>query len=101
MRMHDLERETFEPQDLTFHQLKTLTPWDPDWRNAQFLVLKTPWSYQKDERKIVIVCGQSRVKDGVLVHCVDYNTGEAAWLSEASIADLQWRDFTVLPKMRP
>lgn len=102
MRMEDLKHDAFQPGDLTFAQLKILTPGDPDWRNAQFLVLSGEWKPQKGEKKIVIVCGQSRVNEsGQRVHCVGYSTGEAAWLQEAELAKLQWRDFSVLPKIRP
>jgi hypothetical protein len=102
MRMDDLKRETFQPGDLTFAQLRTLTPRDPDWRDAQFLVLSGEWGRTNETKKIVIVCGQSRVSEsGQRVHCVGYSTGETAWLSEAEVAKLQLRDFTVLPKIRP
>ena len=101
MRMHDLKHETFQPGDLTFDQLKTLTPGDPDWRDAQFLVLSGEWGRTNEAKRIVIVCGQSRVRSDQRVHCVGYSTGETAWLSEADIAQLQLRDFTVLPKIRP
>src|SRR3954454_16156379 len=82
MRMDELKRDTFQPGDLTFDQLRTLTPKDPDWRDAQFLVLSGEWRYQKDGKKIVIVCGQSRVRSDERVHCVGYSSGETAWLSE-------------------
>ena len=101
MRMHDLKRETFQPDDLTFDQLRTLTPRDPEWRDAQFLVLRGEWGRTNETKKIVIVCGQSRVRSDQRVHCVGYSTGETAWLSESEIAKLQLRDFTVLPKIRP
>ena len=101
MRMDDLKRETFQPGDLTFDQLRTLTPRDPDWHDAQFLVLSSEWGRTNETKRIVIVCGQSRVRSDQRVHCVGYNTGEAAWLSESEIAKLQLRDFTVLPKIRP
>ena len=101
MRMDDLKRDTFQPGDLTLAQLQILTPRDPDWRNAQFLVLNNEWKYKKDEKKIVIVCGQSRVNEiGEPVHCVGYNTGEIGWLGDEEIAKLQMRDFSVLPKIR-
>ena len=48
MRMDELKRASFQPGDLTFEQLRTLTPQDPEWRNAQFLVLNQEWRYQKD-----------------------------------------------------
>ena len=102
MRMGDLKRETFQPGDLTFDQLRMLTPRDPDWRDAQFLVLSREWGRTNDSKRIVIVCGQSRVSEtGQRVHCVGYSTGETAWLSESEIAKLQLRDFAVLPKIRP
>ena len=98
--MDDLKRDTFQPGDLTFAQLRIFTPTDPAWRDAQFLVLNNEW--KKHEKKIVIVCGQSRVNEsGQRVHCVGYSTGETAWLSEAELAKLQLRDFSVLPKIRP
>lgn len=102
MCMTDLKHETFQPGDLTFTQLRTLTPRDPDWRDAQFLVLNSEWGRTNDAKRIVIVCGQSRVSEsGQRVHCVGYSTGETAWLSESEIATLQLRDFTILPKIRP
>jgi len=101
MRMEDLKRETFQPGDLTFDQLRTLTPRDPDWRDAQFLVLSSEWGRTNESKRIVIVCGQSRVRSDQRVHCVGYSTGETAWLSESEIAKLQLRDFIVLPKIRP
>jgi hypothetical protein len=102
MRMTDLKRETFHPGDLTFEQLRTLTPRDPDWRDAQFLVLNAEWGRTNEAERIVIVCGQSRVSEsGQRVHCVGYSKGETAWLAESEIAKLQLRDFTVLPKIRP
>jgi hypothetical protein len=101
MRMGELKCETFQSGDLTFEQLSTLTPRDPDWRDAQFLVLSSEWGRTNETKRIVIVCGQSRVRDSERVHCVGYNTGETAWVSEAEIAKLQLRDFTVLPKIRP
>ena len=101
MRMSDLKRETFQPGDLTFDQLRTLTPRDPDWRDAQFLVLSSEWGRTNEGKRIVIVCGQSRVRSEQRVHCVGYSTGDTAWLSESEIAKLQLRDFTVLPKIRP
>jgi hypothetical protein len=98
----DLKQATFQPGDLTFDQLRTLTPRDPDWRDAQFLVLSAGWGSTDEAKKIVIVCGQPRVSEsGQRVHCVGYSTGEAAWLSESEIAKLQLRDFRVLPKIRP
>ena len=101
MRMSDLKRETFQPGDLTFDQLRTLTPRDPDWRDAQFLVLSSEWGRTNEGKRIVIVCGQSRVRSEQRVHCVGYSTGDTAWLSESEIAKLRLRDFTVLPKIRP
>jgi hypothetical protein len=102
MRMDDLKHDTFQPGDLTFEQLHLLTPRDLDWRDAQFLVLSSEWTPRKDEKRIVIVCGQSRVSEtGQRVHCVCYSTGETAWLSEDELAKLQLRDFSVLPKIRP
>ena len=101
MRMSDLKRETFQPGDLTFDQLRTLTPRDPDWRDAQFLVLSSEWGRTNEGTRIVIVCGQSRVRSEQRVHCVGYSTGDTAWLSESEIAKLRLRDFTVLPKIRP
>ena len=101
MRMSDLKRETFQPGDLTFDQLRTLTPRDPDWRDAQFLVLSSEWGRTNEGKRIVIVCGQSRVRSDQRVHCVGYSTGDTAWLSESEIAKLRLRDFTVLPKIRP
>jgi hypothetical protein len=101
-RMSDLKRDTFQPGDLTFEQLRGLTPSDPDWRGAEFLVLKSEWRCQKERTQIVIVCGQSRVsKSGDRVHCVGYSNGETAWLREDDLAKLQLRDFAVLPKLRP
>jgi hypothetical protein len=101
-RMLETKRETFQPDDLTFDQLRTLTPQDPDWRDAQFLVLRSEWGRTNETKRIVIVCGQSRVNEsGQRVHYVGYSTGETAWLSESEIAALQLRDFTVLPKIRP
>jgi hypothetical protein len=101
MRMGDLKRETFLPGDLTFDQLRTLTPRDPDWRDAQFLVLSSEWGRTNEAKRIIIVCGQSRVRSDQRVHCVGYSTGETEWLPESEIAKLQLRDFTVLPKIRP
>jgi hypothetical protein len=101
MRMNELKRETFQPGDLTFDQLRTLTPGDPDWRDAQFLALRSEWGRTNEAKKIVIVCGQSRVRSDQRVHCVGYSTGETAWLSESELAKLQLRDFVVLPKIRP
>lgn len=101
MRMDDLKRETFQPGDLTFDQLRTLTPKDPDWRDAQFLVLSHEWGRTNEAKRIVIVCGQSCVRSDQRVHCVGYSTGEAGWIPEAEIATLQLRDFVVLPKIRP
>ena len=63
MRMDDLKRETFQPGDLTFGQLWTLTPRDPDWRDAQFLVLKSERGRTSETKRIVIVCAQSRVSE--------------------------------------
>jgi hypothetical protein len=100
-RMGDLNRETFQPDDLTFDQLNLLTPRDPDWRDAEFLVLRSEWGRTSDPKRIVIVCGKSRVRDGVRVHAVGYSTGEAAWVLEPEIAKLQLRDFLVLPKIKP
>ncbi|MEP6662278.1 MAG: hypothetical protein ABJC04_01320 [Verrucomicrobiota bacterium] len=100
MRMDELKREVFTPGDLTFESLRHLTPRDPDWRDAQFLVLNNAWN-QREKKKIVIVCGQSRVKNGERVHCVGYNTGDVVWISEDQIGKLQLRDFSVLPKIRP
>ena len=101
MRMGDLKREAFLPGDLTFDQLRTLTPRDPDWRDAQFLVLSSEWGRTNEAKRIIIVCGQSRVRSDQRVHCVGYSTGETEWLPESEIAKLQLRDFTVLPKIRP
>ena len=101
IRMGDLKRETFLPGDLTFDQLRTLTPRDPDWRDAQFLVLSSEWGRTNEAKRIIIVCGQSRVRSDQRVHCVGYSTGETEWLPESEIAKLQLRDFTVLPKIRP
>lgn len=99
-RMLETKRDTFQPGDLTFVQLRTLTPRDPDWRSAQFLVLNSAWGRTNEGKKIVIVCGQSRVSEsGQRVHCVGYNTGETEWLPESEIAKLQLRDFIVLPKL--
>jgi hypothetical protein len=100
MRMDELKHETFQPGDLTFDQLRTLTPKDPDWRDAQFFVLNGEWGGTNETKRIVIICGQSRVRGEQRVHCVGYNTGEAAWLTEAELAKFQLRDFTVLPKVR-
>jgi hypothetical protein len=101
MRMGDLKRDTFQAGDLTFDQLRTLTPRDPEWRDAQFLVLDSEWGRTSEAKRIVIVCGQSRVRSDQRVHCVGYNTGETGWLSESEIRTLQLRDFVVLPKIRP
>jgi hypothetical protein len=101
-RMLELKCDTFKPADLTFSQLHILTPTDPDWRDAQFFVLNAEWGRTNETRKIVIVCGQSRVSDkGERVHCVGYSTGETAWLGEDEIAGLELKDFSVLPKIRP
>jgi hypothetical protein len=101
LRMEDLKRDTFQASDLTLYQLRLLTPTDPDWIDAQFLVLNSEWSYQKGEKKIVIICSQARVNNGQLVNCVGYSTGETAWIPQEEIAKLQLRDFSVLPKIRP
>jgi hypothetical protein len=58
------------------------------------------WRYEKEGKRIVIVCGQSRVRSDERVHCVGYSSGETAWLLETEIAKLQLRDFIVLPKIR-
>lgn len=99
--MDGLKHKTFQPGDLTFDQLRTLTPRDPDWLQAQFLVLNSEWSAVDIKKKIVIFCNQARVKDGQLVNCVGYNNGETSWITEREIANLQLRDYSVLPKIRP
>jgi len=100
--MLESKRDTFQPADLTFAQLRILTPTDPDWRDAQFLVLNAEWGSTNEAKRIVIVCGQSRVSEkGERVHCVGYSTGETAWLREDESAQLRLRDFSVLPKIRP
>ena len=101
MRMEDLKREVFQPGDLTFDQLRRLTPRDPDWREAQFFVLSSEWGRTNESKQIVIVCGQSRYRDDERVYCIAYSTGEVDWISDSEIAKLQWRDFVVLPKIRP
>jgi hypothetical protein len=101
-RMQELKQESFQPGDLTLEQLHTLTPQDPDWRDAQFLALSATWGHTNEAKKIVIICGQSRVSDsGQRVHCVGYNTGETAWVSQDELGKLQLREFTVLPRVRP
>lgn len=101
MRMQDLNHETFQAGDLTFDQLSTLTPRDPVWRDADFLVLHREWGRTNESRRIVIFCNRPRSNDGERVHCVGYNTGETAWLPKSEIAKLQLKDFVVLPKIRP
>ena len=101
MRMDDLKRETFQPGDLTFDQLRTLTPRDPDWRDAEFLVLSGEWGRTNDTKRIVIVCGQARVRSNEWVYCAGYSTGEIAWLTESELTKIQLRDFEALPKIRP
>ena len=100
-RMADLERQTFQPDDLTFYQLDLLTPRDPDWRDAEFLVLRAAWGPTDDPKRIVIVCAKPRLLDGERVHAVGYSTGEAAWVPKTAIEELQLRDFVVLPKIKP
>lgn len=101
IQMQDLNRDTFNPNDLKFDELKHLTPSDPDWRDVQFLVLNKEW--KRDENKtIVIFCGQSRVNaGGQRVHCVGYNTTETEWISESDLSKLQLADYFVLPHIRP
>jgi hypothetical protein len=102
LRMLELKRATFQPGDLTFAQLRVLTPLDPDWRDAQFLVLNAEWGSTNEPKRIVIVCGKSRVNEkGERVHCVGYSTGDTDWLSPEAIGKLELRDFSILPKIRP
>lgn len=99
--MRDLKYDAFEPGDLTLAQLKRLTPKDPDWRDAQFLVLNQQWTPQKGKKQVVIICGQSRVNgSGQRVYCVGYKTGEIAWFTEDALTELQLREYSVLPKLR-
>jgi hypothetical protein len=99
-RMADMNGDTFQPSDLTFEQMHNLTPTDPDWRGAEFLVLNEKWKSQKDGKKIVIVCSQSRIKDKQRMYCIGYDNGEVAYVGEDVISQLQLRDYLVLPKVR-
>lgn len=99
-RMDELKKDVFISDNLTLESMRNLTPRDPDWRDAQFLVLNKAWN-QREKKKIVIVCGQSRVRNGERVHCVGYNTGDVIWIPQNELGQLQLRDFSVLPKIRP
>ena len=101
LRMGDLESDTFQFSDLTPAQLAQLTPSDPDWRDAQFLALKSRWSPEINGRQIVIICNRSRVVDGHSVHCVGYNSGETAWVTNDELKKLRLQDYAVLPKIGP
>jgi hypothetical protein len=99
--MQALKRETFQPRDLTFQQLQALTPGDSDFAGAEFLVLNQEWRFEKDKNKIVIICTQGRMDErGCRRFFVGYNSGECAWLSQESISELKWGDYTVLPRVR-
>ena len=101
MRMQELHRQTFRPADLKFSQLELLTPKDPVFRQAEFLVLNEPWEYQKGNKRVVIVCAQSRIEEGgKRVYAVSYSTGETAWVEEAVIGNLLSGEYSVLPQVR-
>jgi hypothetical protein len=96
-----LKRDTFNPRDLTFKQLEHLTPTDPDFTNAQFLVLNREWSYQESGKVIVIVCTQGRSDaEGQRKYFAGYNSGDYGWITEDTFAALRLGDYTPLPKMR-
>ncbi|HPY31263.1 MAG TPA: hypothetical protein PLT00_13165 [Verrucomicrobiota bacterium] len=102
MRKEELNHTTFQPRDLTFGQLRILTPRDPEWRKASFWALNCEWGHPHDAKRIVIFCDQSRLNArGERVHCAGDNTGVVTWLTEAEISQLPWQDFVVLPKIRP
>jgi hypothetical protein len=98
--MESLKRDTFRPQDLDFRQLTALTPTDPDYVVAEFLVLNHEWSYETNGTNIVIICAQAReIRPGVFEHYVGYNSGNCGWLDAKELNKLQWGDYVVLPKI--
>ena len=99
--MQALNRDAFHPRDLTFRQLQALTPTDPGFVVADFLVLNQDWKFEKGGKKIVIICAKCRVEEqGGRKYFVAYNSGDYGWLSEDKVSNLQWADYSVLPKVR-
>jgi len=99
--MQEPHRESFHPRELTFRQLQILTPVDPDFVEAEFLVLNQEWRFEKDGKRIVIVCGQARVNEqGQRRYFVGYSSGDYGWIDEDVVAKLRSGDYTVLPKVR-
>jgi hypothetical protein len=82
-QMQELGRKTFHPRDLTLRQLLILTPADPDFIQAEFLVLNREWSFEEGGKQIVIICTQGRVDgQGHRKYFAAYNSGDYGWLSE-------------------
>ena len=99
--MQALNRDDFNPRDLTFRQLQALTPSDPGFVETDFLVLNQDWKFEKGGKKIVIICAKRRVDvRGDRKYFVAYNSGDYGWLSEDKVSGLQWADYSVLPKVR-
>jgi hypothetical protein len=98
--MQELKRDTFHPRDLTFDLLQILTPTDPDFVQAEFLVLNQEWSFQKDGKRIVIVCAQARIEQGHRKYFAAFDSGDYGWVGEAEVAKLRLADYIALPKIR-
>ena len=98
--MEALKRDSFSPDELTFHQLAILTPSDPDFVQAEFMVLKKQWSFQKGGKQIVIVCAQPQIHNGTRKYFAAFSSGEYRWISAEEFDMLQLRDYRALPKIR-
>ena len=97
----DLDRDTFNPRDLTDDQLQILTPKDPDFLQAQFMVLNQDWRFGQDGNKIVVFCSQVSVDEqGQRTYAAVSNYGRFVWLTEDKKAKLRASDYVPLRKIR-
>lgn len=86
--MEASKRDTFSPDELTFHQLAILTPRDPNFVQTEFLVLNREWRFQNGGKEIVIVCARPRIEQGHRKHFAAFNDGHYDWISEGDFAKL-------------
>ena len=98
--MESLRKKDFTPSDLTISDLQSLTPNDPDFKDAEFLALSGPWSPTDGSNKIVILCTKSFIDHGRVKIAAGHIDGHVSYLDDEEFSKLRLGDFTGLPKIR-